>query len=205
MQAKFKWLFLPPAIALVLFLGPLQSKPSTTTAETGNDSAATSEKTRIPALPDVWQVTSTLVGVLLLGAVAIAVIKRSRMQRPIADGEFMVLRQSLRLSQRHSIHAVEFDGQVLLVGECEGNVHVLQNGALPAATEDELEVSRRFIDDDDPDDGAVPRDMIIPRPEEPARRQPTAPTTSRRSSPQVAAKLANFKNLLARAGAGAEQ
>ena len=185
MQAKFKWLFLPPALALVLFLGPLQSESSTRPPTDRN-------ATKMPATPELpggWRITSTLIGVLLLGAVGIVVYQRLSKIRPTGDAEFMRLRQTLRLSQRHNVYAVEFDGEVLLLGETDGNIGVIRSGgAAPEVARDEAEVlDRGYLDDGD--DGAVPRDMVIPRPSAAVRARPGT---------QAAATLANFKNLLTR-------
>ena len=201
MQSKMKWLLLPPAIALVLFIGPLQSQSTSTTERAPAESARTT-RTALPEMPSAWQLASTLLGVLLLGGVGITVLRRTQRGRPIGDGEYVVLRQSVRLSQKHAIHAVEFNNAVLLVGECDGNLSVLQGGApvVDAATDEAEILARPGIDEGDPDGGAVPRDMVIPRPAAPARAQPSRPT-----NPQVAAKIANFKNLLTRVGAGAGQ
>lgn len=230
MQSKFKWLFLPPAIALVLFLGPLQSgagagtKP-VTEAAAAQDTRSTSgnrngtvgrpgttpvQGSAIPEMPGGWQVMSTLVGVLLLGGVGLALFKRAKSATGPREGEFVSVRQSVRLSQRHTVHALEFDGAVLLVGECEGNLSVIQQGgAVPDRARDEAEIRSRY---DEEDEGAVPRDMVIPRPDAATRRAlPTAPDTDRATGQpairragvapngSAAAKLASFKNLLARA------
>ncbi len=202
MQSKLKWLLLPPAIALVLFLGPLQPQSQQSPERTNSEPTRTS-RTALPEMPSVWQVTATLVGVLLLGGVGIAVLRRAQRSRPIGDGQYVVLRQSMRLSQKHAIHAVEFNNEVLLVGECDGNLNVLQGGAhVATAASDEAEIlARPGIDGDDSEGGAVPRDMVIPRPAAPAR---TRPASTQQPNPQVAAKIANFKNLLQRVGAGAE-
>ncbi|MCA8943400.1 MAG: flagellar biosynthetic protein FliO [Planctomycetes bacterium] len=202
MQANLKWLLLPPAIGLVLFLGPLQSgNTGTTSGDAPATVPAEPARTNVPSMPSAWQVSSTLVGVLLLGFVGIAALKRFRTQRPMTDGDYVMLRQSLSLSQKQTVHAVEFDGEVLLLGESDGKLSVLHRGAATLdAARDEAEIRSRMLEEDDLDDGAVPRDMVIPRPARPA-----APAARRRPDPRVAAKLANFKNLLSRVGAGSAQ
>lgn len=198
MQANLKWLLLPPAIGLVLFLGPLQGGGKTAVEPTPE---ATTEvpagRTNVPTMPSAWQISSTLVGVLLLGFIGIVLVKRVRHARPVGDGEYVVLRQSVRLTPKQAVHVVEFDGDVLLIGESDGNLNVLQaGGATRDAMRDEAEVQSRTHADEDLERGAEPRDLVIPRPAAAARPQ------TRQANPHVAAKLANFKNLLQRVGAG---
>ena len=67
MQARYKWLLLPPAIALVLFMGPLR-RVGLPSADSGPAQETEAEVGgSIVPMPDIWQMTSTLVGVLLLG------------------------------------------------------------------------------------------------------------------------------------------
>ena len=132
-------------------------------------------------MPSAWQVSSTLVGVLLLGFIGIVLVKRMRQARPIGDGEYVVLRQSVRLTPKQAVHVVEFDGEVLLIGESDGNLNVLQAGAAtnrrPDATRPR---SSKAAHVDDLDDGAVPRDMVIPRP---PRRSRSRTSRSRSGKP----------------------
>ena len=132
MQARYKWLLLPPAIALILFMGPLRNigLPSTeglaqeiqtagdpqTTEEPGTMQDPQGVGQGIVPMPDAWQVASTLLGILLLGGIGIMLLARLRRGRSPKSGDLMTLCQSLRLSQRHSLHAVQFDHNLLLLG-----------------------------------------------------------------------------------------
>ncbi len=190
MQAKAKWwLALPPAIALILVLGPLQ--------DIGDDPTITSKAAEEPAvtaatakLPSTWHITSTLIGVLLIGAVGVLTIAKLRGPRAGDGSQMMRLRQSLRLSPRHFVHAVEFDDQILLLGECDAKLGVLVSGGNPATNLDDREVAQRTLADED---GAVPRDLLIPQPPPTKVARPTPP-----SSTTKPAAMANFKSLLQR-------
>lgn len=181
MQAKWKWLLLPPALALVLFLGPLRdvaapksvhstAAPAASAANPGTNDAnpSAAATARGPAeFPGLWQVGSTLLGVLLLGGVGLAVLARCKGRGLGGAAGPVSVRQSLRLSPRHRLHAVVLEGRLLLVGECEGNLAVLHTGTDPEVLADEARVAGRD------DDGAVPRDMILPA--VPPRRLPPRP------------------------------
>ena len=202
MQAKYTWLLLPPALALVLFLGPFGATKPARDAEPPQTSSAPDT----PASPTIEQITSTLLGVLLVGGAAVVGLARWQGRRASGStGDVVRLRQSLRLSGRQAIHAVEFDGQLLLLGECDANVAVLR----ATAAETDLEAEERFPQPgtaaaaiDDADEGATPRDLLIPRPARAATTRAAAAPTKSAEDPQ----LADFRALLklARQGAGAQ-
>lgn len=220
MTKNRKWLVLPPAVALLLVLGPLSMKPSAA-AERSAETPAAAPVVRptagpqqpaadrgVPALPrtpDLWQIGSTLLGVLLLGGVAVAVLRRLR-QGPAATGSGAVsLRQTLRLSNKQAVHALEFEGKLLLVGETERGLQLLIAHTPPTAADDEAAVAAvaaRLRDELD-DDGAVPKNLVLPRPQRtaaPAR--PTPTPTKARASTDAAAKnpFSDFRALLAKVG-----
>ncbi|MFM1871836.1 MAG: hypothetical protein RL398_1258 [Planctomycetota bacterium] len=218
-----KWLLVPPAAALLLLLGPLSMQgngrtggtapatnpaPAATTA--APDSPALGRASgRSPAAPktvDMFEMGSALVAVLLLGASGIYVLRRLRGGAvPTGGTALMTLRQSVRLSAKNVLHAVEFDDRIVLVGEGERGLTLLDAGRIPERVADELEVTSRAgntIDTvvaDDEDDGAVPKNLVIPRPAQgPARRAPTPPKNPAEPRPQVG--LGDFRALLQKAG-----
>lgn len=182
MQSSFKWLLIPPAIAVLLFLGPLRqpvAKEDAPTATTPTTST-TSTTSATPALPGFAQVLSALVGVLLLGGAGIAAMARLQRRGRSVPGGPATLRQTLRLSARQHVWVLQFDDRLLLLGECEGRLAVLAQQSDPAGVDDEREVAER----PDLEEGAVPRDLLIPRPP----RRPAA--AKRKSTPKTPTKPA---------------
>ena len=191
MRSKYAWLLLPPALALIVFIGPLQSLNPSTSGNTATNtnspdvperaSTTTANRTRsevgsqLPQLPSMWQVGSTLIGVLLLGVTFVFLIRKVKLSRLAAPGSALTLRQSLRLSAKHHVHAVQYEDQILVLGACDNSISVLLTSADPGIAEDEAEIQRR---NDDLDEGAVPRDMILPRPEKARTKAPKKPRTA---------------------------
>ena len=198
MRIRNKWLLIPPAAALLLFLGPL--RPDAPKHTTGTEPAPAADAAKggmvasLPRTPDLWQVGSTLIGVLLLGGAGVFVF--ARMQKgPRSGGEqVFTVRQTHRLSARQQIIAVEFDEQVLLLGAHDGALSVLSQGRLHDPARDDAQVRARAQVEDEADEGAVPKNLVLPRPE----RQP-APTPPRKESPRAQA-LGSFRSLLQKAG-----
>lgn len=223
MQTTPKWLLVPPVVALLLVLGPLsmqsgaaerQSAPAAPKAEAQADShpaASPGSRDRLrPSLPatgpDLAQTLSTLVLVLALGVGGVLLVRKLRGgAAPLRGGNSVVaLRQTLRLSAKHAVHALEFDDRVLLVGTSEKGVVMLDQGKLPERVADELEVLGRSAAQPgavvDADDGAVPKNLVIPRPEHAPTRLPKPPQAP---SAPVAARspgLGDFRTLLQKAG-----
>ncbi|HEX6812191.1 MAG TPA: hypothetical protein VF384_11250 [Planctomycetota bacterium] len=152
MHAIPKWLLIPPLVAALVVLGPLSMQSNAT--DGSNE--------------PVWQLTTaligiTLAGVLLLGASAWLSRRRQRGSAHPPGPKVVSLRQTLRLSPRRAVHALELDGRIVLVGEHERGLALLEAGRLPAST------------GDDEHGGAVPRNLVLPRPQPmPARRPPAA-------------------------------
>ncbi len=221
LQAKLLWFLVPPAVAMVMFLGPLGNGDPAGAAEPAATEIVSG--LTVPATPGLWQVGSSLLGVLLIGAVGVMIIARLKGVSPLArpgDGnELLTLRQSLRISSRHHVHAIEFDGRVLLVGECENNLAMLTSTDDPNVTADERAISARV---DECDSGADLRDTPRPAPRvtrkakkkrstkatpKPAQDAPTpqlvgdarAATDGNAAGSAAAANLADFKSLLKRA------
>ncbi len=195
MRSKYAWLLLPPVLALIVFLGPLQNlngsaPPAGSTTEVGS---------QLPQMPSFWQISSTLIGVLLLGVVFVGLMRKLRENRSSAPGSALSLRQSLRLSAKHQVHAVQYQDQILVLGTSDHNISVLLTGEDPGIADDELTV----LDRDELDEGAVPRDMILPRPAKPRTKAPTKPRARTGAETGLgdtdAKKLADFRALLKRA------
>ncbi|HLQ36743.1 MAG TPA: flagellar biosynthetic protein FliO [Planctomycetota bacterium] len=210
MKLDRKWLLLPPAAALLICLGPLtmasgrngnpqKNAPATAAARTAQD-ARTDKGTDkgngqlAPRTPDLWQLGSTLIGVLLLGAAGVFLVRRARGGRPKTTGSgACALRQTLRLGAKQALHVVEFDDQLLLLGHGDHGFAVLHHVRSPERALDEATLAARSVADGD--DGAVPKDLLIPRPARPQRPPVTPPSPPRRSGV-----LNDFRTLLHKAG-----
>ena len=212
-----RWLLLPPVAALLIVLGPMamQSGGTTTKTPTTNAQPAKTEGTgtpepgnRVPTpprTPDLWQVVSTLLGLLVLGGVGIFTVRRLRQGPRAGTAAILHLRQSLRLGARQAVHVVEFDDRLLLLGEGERGLQLLHSGRLPEPAADDAEVAARSVGAtiDTDDEGATPRDLVIPRPvTAPAGRQPSPPTIARgaRAAASRTGALSDFRALLQKAG-----
>ena len=220
MKSTPKWLLIPPVVAALLVLGPLSmggnAQPQDTDAPPDAAAPAT-ERTParakgelpgslVPRTPDMWSMSSALVGVLLLGGGVLLVVKKLRGgATPTGGGPLVTLRQTVRLAPKHAMHAVEFDGRILLVGETDKGLTLIERGQLPDAVDDEAAVLARDRADDD-DDGAVPRNLVIPRPEQAPRRAPSRPRSpspaeaTANKADQAIARLNDFRSLLEKAG-----
>jgi flagellar biogenesis protein FliO len=191
-----KWLFLPPAVALLMVLGPLSMQggttggvPDPTTPTTGGAAAPAPAPTvgegrpapAAPRMPDAWQLGSTLLAVLMLGAAGVLVLRKLRGGAVPARGaaSLVTLRQTLRLSARQAVHALEFDDRILLVGEHERGLVLLESGrSLARADEHEVVGREQPPADVGDEDGAVPKNLVIPRPPRPGTRPIPAPTAA---------------------------
>lgn len=221
-----KWLLVPPVAALLLLLGPLSmqggarttasddaptSQPATQPAAVTAETAPTRGTTRTPTpprTPDLFEMSSALVVVLLLGTAGIYLLRKLRGGAvPTGGTKLLTLRQSLRLSQRQIVHAIEFDDRIVLVGEGERGLSLLDTGRLPERVADELEIASRAasrvdtVVADDHDDGAVPKNLVIPRPAQPPRPRPVKPPQSPSPAPaRPPVDLGDFRSLLQKAG-----
>lgn len=212
-----KWLFLPPAVALLMVLGPMSMQSGAaaatpTTPATTPDAAETPAPAKgerlaggpapaAPRTPDMLQMASALGAVLLLGAAGVMVLRKLRGGAVPARGSapLVTLRQTLRLTARQAVHAVEFDDRILLIGEHERGL-VMLDGSRAADRGDEAEIlSRRTAELAAADeDGAVPKNLVIPRPPKPA-----APKLPSRSEPAAMPRnpgLNDFRALLQKVG-----
>jgi flagellar biogenesis protein FliO len=225
-----RWLFVPPAVALLLILGPMTMqgsglaspdrsaqqgnsqkgsslKPAASDGRragigaTGEDAPASTTPT-LPATPGLWQIGSALLGVLLLGGIGIYGLRRLRGgATPTRGSRLMTLRQTLRLTQRGSVHAIEFDDRILLIGESERGLTLIETGSSADKAEDEAAIAARaaaLLDAATVDDeGAVPKNLLIPRPDRPGRATPRQPVLPK---PTTTPSLNDFRALLQKAG-----
>jgi len=219
MKSTSKWYLLAPALAVVLILGPLSmqgssgktQQPATEpapTAAAANAAPQPADTTApnpraivVPKSPDMLQMLSALLGVLLLGAGGIYALRRLRGGAvPTKGAPLMTLRQTLRLTTKQAVHAIEFDERILLVGESDRGLVLIESGRSPERAADEREVLTRTLPQPihDDDDGAVPKDLVIPRPDrQPVRNLPQRPLTPA-SAPE--SPLGSFRALLQKAG-----
>jgi flagellar biogenesis protein FliO len=226
MPKNRKWLLLPPAVALLIVLGPLSMRndaarpqaevataPATeaSPAVSAAPQADTTQKPKaksslpVPRTPDLWQVGSTLIGVLVLGGATVALLRRMRTAPTTGNTGAVTLRQTLRLAPNKTLHAVEFDGRLLLLGASEKGIALLHAGGSTAdAAADEATIAQRSqaVVEADEDEGATPKNLVIPRPERPAQKLPTPPATPGSVPAEKAQKdlLHDFRALLAKAG-----
>lgn len=213
-----KWLLVPPVVALLLVLGPLSMqgqlanasespRPESPATQTpGDPSTELGKRTvrptpALPRTPDLWQMSSALVGVLLLGIGGIVMLRKLRGGATPVRGAapLMTLRQTMRLSAKQAVHAIEFDDRVLLVGESERGLALLESGRLPDRMNDEAEVLARAVAAANAaeEDGAVPKNLVIPRPPGGPVRRPTAAPAP---APTKTGPLEDFRTLLQKAG-----
>lgn len=223
MKSMPKWFLIPPAVAALLILGtlsmqsgadaagdkrpPANDAPRAAAAGNTNPTGAPNrrEAAPLPRTPDLTQMVSALAGVLVLGIGGAVLLRRLRGPvRAPRGASLLSLRQTLRLSQRQAVHAIEFDDRILLVGESERGLTLLDGSGLPERAADEAEVAGRATHTapplaDDGDDGAVPKNLVIPRPANPLPRRRPAQLTPRSAEPAPVG-LADFRNLLQKAG-----
>lgn len=218
MKSMPKWFLVPPAVAAMLVLGTLSmgggakpaAKPTTPVVEQDVAEAVPAVGTRReplagPKAPDLGQMVAALAAVLGLGVAGVYVLRQLRgPARATGGATLLTLRQSLRLSPKQTLHAIEFDERIVLVGESERGLTLIDGGRLPERIADENEVVGRApgrtldVIADDHDDGAVPKNLVIPRPAAAAPRRTPTPPQSRTA--EATPSLTDFRNLLQKAG-----
>ena len=215
-----KWLLVPPAVALLIVLGPLsmhgqtanpngnanavpqRSDAAPVASQSGAPGDAAPRSARpgptLPRTPDLWQMASALGGVLLLGIAGIVLLRKLRGGAVPVRGAapLVTLRQTLRLSSKQAVHAIEFDDRVLLIGEHERGLALLDSGRLPDRASDEAEVLARAVADED---GAVPKNLVIPRPPRPPAQRP-ARAAAATDGTKANVDLNDFRTLLQKVG-----
>ncbi|MFT4514854.1 MAG: flagellar biogenesis protein FliO [Planctomycetota bacterium] len=235
MKSAPKWLLIPPAVAVLLILGPMamgdsgDKTGSTNTSQPALGQPAAAQpaaagpaarepkptgsrlKPRavagslVPRAPDMWKMASALIGVLLLGAGGIIVLKKMRGgATPQGKTTLATLRQTVRLTTKQALHAIEFDNRILLIGETDKGLTLIDRGSLPEVVNDEATVLARQHQEQEDDDGAVPRNLLIPRPDVPTRMARATAASANAAAPSKAdaaiAKLNDFRTLLEKAG-----
>ena len=194
-------LWLAPALAITVALGPFGTPASSHSGDPTLPGPAPAEAPRprltgsagaAEALPSTGEVMTALAAVVAVGAAGLWLLGRARRAGAgTSEGGPLRLRQSLRLGSKSWLHAVEFDGRVVLVGDGEHGPTLLTT----AAPEAEPEA-----------DGADLRDTLIPRPAAPSR--PVARprgTASASTDGTGGIALGGFDDLLRRARRTAEQ
>ena len=207
-QSRYLWLILPPILAAAFLLGPWGPGQTEAIAPAQLPQEASS---RVPPTPDIWQIASALVGVLVLGISSVVLIAKfkngSMPSKPPREGSLISLRQSLRLSAKQRVHAIEFQSNLLLLAECDGNITILQNTSRSAAETDEWAVRSRDLDE--ATEKEVPRKTTArpvkrsPKQRVPATKKKVATRQVKRPRPATtsldsvtASELADFKRLL---------
>ncbi len=195
MRDKLRWLAVPPALALLLMFGPWRSPAAPPTEPVATPASAPrttpTPKTSAVPFPDMTQVVCTVLGVCLLGGAIVMALSRVRQRQGNGNGTAISVRQSLKLSNRHAVHVVQFDDKIFLLGECEGSLRVLHSG------EDRELVPATAAPFDPDDEGAVLKDMILPRPSRPAGVGARGNTAAQKKG------LADFRTLLSKTRAEA--
>lgn len=119
MKAIPKWLLVPPLVAALVVLGPLSMQSAASPAWNW---------------PDLWQTTAAMLAVALLGLVLLGaggLVPRLRRRGQSTPGAKLVtLRQTQRLSPQLTVHAIEFDDRILLVGEHARGLLLLESGRI---------------------------------------------------------------------------
>ena len=235
MSQNRKWLLLPPAAAVLLVLGSLSMQPkakaeapstpapvldapaevppsppvdSQQNAQALPTGDAATKKPTLPTVPDPVQVISTLVGLLLLGGTGLFLLRRLRQGPRGSSTGIVALRQSVRLSPKHSLHAIEFEGRLLLVGEGERGVQLVHSGDTLQASADEATIAARShaggpdaatAESGNDEEGAVPRNLVIPRPDHALQTPRSQPQQPRQSAPESDPSMFHdFRSLLAK-------
>jgi len=134
------------------------------------------------------------------------VLRRMRTAPATGSTGAVTLRQTLRLAPNKTLHAVEFDGRLLLVGASEKGLQLLHAGGAAAdAAADEATIAARsqaaVAIEEDEDEGATPKNLVIPRPPKPQQKLPTPPAVANeKAQPSGRDLIADFRTLLSKAG-----
>ena len=189
-DGKTLWLLIPILVAVVATIGLFGF--TTSAAESALQGAT-------PDTPASANATSWIIALLALTVGVLLIAKMRRIDSETvrsSGGEIMRLRQSLRVSSTHRIHAIEFDSKILLIGESEHQLVVLQASDIPTIVGEVRETQRHS---EFAIQGVDLKDTRRPRREASG----TAPIPAAETTPErraiAAANLANFKSLLQQA------
>lgn len=203
------FLLIPLAAGLLVLSSMIQPKASEGTPRSETVSPRITPKRASTSdaefLPMGLKLSLGLMGLLILAGGTIYLIRKAQGGLETTKDREIKLKESKRLSGKRVLHLVRAADRMLLLAESEHGLHLISD-LTPSeevlAAEDlanELQASRTLTQapDDDEDDGAILRDMVIPRPDKPnqhshpARGKP-APHT-----------VAEFKKILQQLGHGA--
>lgn len=204
-MTKWKWLALMPVLAAALVFGSsfFSGEGRTRDAAAGNSRSAVPASWRSDERPaesrdatarvDMTELGTSLLVVLGLAIGAIWVLRRLQRGTVHVDhGSSIRIKETRRLSAKRALHIVHVADRLLLLAEAETGLALVadltpkgEEDAAPADFAPELDV--------DLERGAEPRDFVLRA----ATRNPAS------EHPQAPASLGNFRELLARLGAGA--
>lgn len=157
-------------------------------------------------LPLGLKLSLGLVGLLILAGGTIYLIRKAQGGLETVKDREIKLKESRRLSNKRLLHLVRAADRLLLLAESEHGLHLISD-LTPSeevlAAEDlarELEASRSLAADlqAEEDEGAILRDMVIPRPE-----PQTVPTNGKKKGKPSPHTVAEFKKILQQLGHGA--
>lgn len=172
---KWIWIAVLPVLAAVLVFMPAllagdtpTESPRTKTESTlaaRSDAAGTKRlsksSTSSSGLPSAWQLGTSLIFVLVLALAAVLVVRRLQEGgSPTRSDAKIEVRESRRLGKGRAIHFVRVDEHLLLLGESETGVTLLQD-LTPRVGQELSQVHGMGLDVSD-GDGATPRDLLPP-------------------------------------------
>ena len=197
-MAKWKLYAVFPALAALFVCAPILLSPS----GSKNTPPDTSGANPIAALPSPFEVAFAVGIVLLLAVAGIIVVRRVQGVRPANASSSIVIKETRRIAPKRSLHVMRAVDRLLLVAESEHGLSLIcdltpQDGA---PTEFDIDEADEEAHEDDEEEGATPRDLVLPaqaprKSPSPQRRNATG--NARRAKP---AALADFRELLNRIG-----
>ena len=203
------FLLIPLAAGLLVLSSMIQPKVSEGSKSTETESTRIAPKragtNEVEFLPMGLKLSLGLMGLLILAGGTIYLIRKAQGGLETVKDREIKLKESRRLSGKRVLHLVRAADRMLLLAESEHGLHLISD-LTPSeevlAAEDlatELQAARSLAVDlhEDEDDGAILRDMVIPRPEIPGKQTQTAKA---KPSPHT---VAEFKKILQQLGHGA--
>lgn len=203
------FLLIPLAAGLLVLSSLIQPKASEGTARSETKSTRIAPKrastSEADILPMGLKLSLGLMGLLILAGGTIYVIRKAQGGLETVKDREIKLKESRRISGKRVLHLVRAADRMLLLAESEHGLHLISD-LTPSeevlAAEDlanELQAARTLAQDadDEEDDGAILRDMVIPRPGTPGR---NAQPGKGKPAPHT---VAEFKKILQQLGHGA--
>ncbi len=209
---KLKLFLLIPLAAGLLVLSSL-IQPKASEANTGSETVSRGiapKRTGTSSaefLPLGIKLSLGLVGLLILAGGTIYMIRKAQGGLETVKDREIQVKESRRLSGKRLLHVVRAADRLLLLAESEHGLHLLSD-LTPSeevlAAQDlakELQAARTLAANtqEDDDEGAILRDMVIPRPENKGKRPQGNPAKAKPSPHTVA----EFKKILQQLGHGA--